>query len=50
MGSVSNQQFAGGCTKAPEKMPEDEGSAAEELQLLASVSGSTSTWGLASCP
>ena len=33
MGSVSNRQFAGGCTKALEKMPEDEARAAEEPQL-----------------
>ncbi|XP_047654770.1 protein lin-28 homolog A-like [Phacochoerus africanus] len=34
MGSVSNQQFAGGCAKAPEEAPEDAARAAEEPQLL----------------
>ncbi|XP_015340257.1 protein lin-28 homolog A [Marmota marmota marmota] len=38
MGSVSNQQFAGGCTKAAEKAPEeapaDAARAADEPQLL----------------
>ncbi|KAK2091408.1 Protein lin-28 A [Saguinus oedipus] len=38
MGSVSNQQFAGGCTKAaeeaPEEAPEDAAWAVEEPQLL----------------
>ena len=34
MGSVSNQQFAGGCVKAQEEAPEDAARAAEEPQLL----------------
>ncbi|XP_004394761.1 protein lin-28 homolog A [Callorhinus ursinus] len=34
MGSVSNQQFAGGCAKAPEETPDDAARAAEEPQLL----------------
>ncbi|XP_036991666.2 protein lin-28 homolog A [Artibeus jamaicensis] len=35
MGSVSNQQFAGGCAKAPEEAPADAAAAAaEEPQLL----------------
>uniref|UniRef100_A0A2K5DRU7 CSD domain-containing protein n=1 Tax=Aotus nancymaae TaxID=37293 RepID=A0A2K5DRU7_AOTNA len=38
MGSVSNQQFAGGCAKAaeeaPEEAPEDAARAADEPQLL----------------
>ncbi|CAK7313137.1 Protein lin-28 homolog A [Vulpes lagopus] len=34
MGSVSNQQFAGGCAKAPEEAREDAARAAEEPQLL----------------
>ncbi|XP_057579870.1 protein lin-28 homolog A-like [Hippopotamus amphibius kiboko] len=34
MGSVSNQQCAGGCTKAPEEAQEDMTWAAEEPQLL----------------
>ncbi|KAB0351064.1 hypothetical protein FD754_015921 [Muntiacus muntjak] len=34
MGSVSNQQFAGGCAKAPEEAPEYAAHQAEEPQLL----------------
>uniref|UniRef100_A0A8C5VM93 Protein lin-28 homolog A n=1 Tax=Microcebus murinus TaxID=30608 RepID=A0A8C5VM93_MICMU len=34
MGSVSDQQFAGGCAKAAEEAPEDAARAADEPQLL----------------
>ncbi|KAJ8797760.1 hypothetical protein J1605_016962 [Eschrichtius robustus] len=34
MGSMSNQQFAGGCTKGPEEVPESTAGATEEPQLL----------------
>uniref|UniRef100_A0A2I3GNA6 Lin-28A-like second zinc knuckle domain-containing protein n=1 Tax=Nomascus leucogenys TaxID=61853 RepID=A0A2I3GNA6_NOMLE len=34
MGSVSNQQLAGGCAKAPKEVPEDTAPAADKPQLL----------------